>query len=366
MAWSMTFEKISIHPLNLDVAKTSFKKIAPSKEDYESVIEWLRDLTIEKALTERRQLRLLSDMNLFFKIYKKPIAKLTFNDLQTLKESLLNNNIHKKDKGNYSDSVKAGLSETLVRYLEHAHPKRLPEFVSKSNKPLRKWFIIKCKKKTPEVLTEQEVEKLFNTSKSIEGRFMIAVLFDAGCRIEEFANMRYEDFEEPTTNFPYYKIDFKEEYSKTEGRKIGLYWKHSTKSIAEFLATAKRQDMKERVFEKNYDAMRMFLTRHGMKILNKRVHPHMFRKSSATFYASKMNRQQMCVRYGWKFSSPMPDIYIQRKGIDEDRVKDVQLNDDISVLRKEILELKAKQEEYDKMFANVKKEALEIKQERIV
>ena len=29
-----------------------------------------------------------------------------------------------------------------------------------------------------------------------------------------------------------------------------------------------------------------------------------------------MNRQQLCIRYGWSFSSRMPDVYIARAGVD--------------------------------------------------
>ena len=43
---------------------------------------------------------------------------------------------------------------------------------------------------------------------------------------------------------------------------------------------------------------------------------HLFRHSSATYYADKMNRQQLCIRYGWAFSSDMPDIYISRAGVE--------------------------------------------------
>ncbi len=41
----------------------------------------------------------------------------------------------------------------------------------------------------------------------------------------------------------------------------------------------------------------------------------MLRHSSATYWAPKMNRYQLCAKYGWAFSSDMPDRYIGRKGI---------------------------------------------------
>ncbi|GAI14807.1 unnamed protein product, partial [marine sediment metagenome] len=188
---------------------------------------------------------------------------------------------------------------------------------------LNKWFKIPKENKTPEILKEFEVEKLYDACKTNAERYMIAVLFDLGCRAEEFLNIRFEDIIEPTENFPYYKIDLKEEYSKTEGRTPGLYWKYSTDAIKNHLEDLDKTDIKKQVFPKDYDAVRIFITRLGKKILNKRVHLHMFRKSSATHYANlDLGREKLCIRYGWKFSSNMPDIYIKRAGIKEEEIKE--------------------------------------------
>ncbi len=32
-------------------------------------------------------------------------------------------------------------------------------------------------------------------------------------------------------------------------------------------------------------------------------------------WAPKTNRYQLCAKYGWVFSSDMPDRYIERKGV---------------------------------------------------
>jgi len=362
----MTFQKIDIHPFNIETTKNRFKKIAPTEQEYKSVLEWLRQVTIEKGLTERRQLRLLGDLTLFFKIYNKSTNNITRGQLEDLKEKLLNDKILKQDSKPYSDTVKEGLTETLVRYLEYKYPKRMNSFISKTHKPLRSWFIMRSKKKTPEILTEQEIKNLHKEAKSLWQKYAIAVLFGSGARIEEFLNFRFEDFEAPTKNFPYYQIDIKEEYSKTLGRKVGLYWEYCTESIAKYLASIEKKDAKDRVLEVNYDAVRMFLTRLGKKVLNKRVHAHMFRKSSATFYASKLNRQQLCKKFGWTFSSDVVDVYINRAGVDEFEVKDVMLNDDISKVREESKELKTifelREKEYNQMFAHLKRELGRLKE----
>lgn len=347
----MAYEKIEIHDLNLENRKKGLRQHLPSNQEYTSILDHLRLLAngeiTGKNIGERRQVKLIDMFALFFKHVKKASASLTKEDLRKFKEDLLNDRIKKENGKPYSDETKEDCTETLVRYLETKYPSKLSAWASPTMS-FRKWFVIRATKKTPEYLSEQEIEQLYNTAKTIEGKFIIAVLFDSGARIEEFLNIRFEDIEQPTANFPYYKIDFKTEYSKTEGRKIGMYWKHSTEAIGKYLQLIEKKDMKQRLVESEYDAVRMYLTRLGAKVLGKRLHPHLIRKSSATYYADKLNRQQLCVRFGWKFSSEMPDVYISRAGVDEGKVKEIMFNDDLNVIKKENNELKTKYEIMEK------------------
>jgi len=172
--------------------------------------------------------------------------------------------------------------------------------------------------KTPDFLSEADVAKLFKACKSAEERFLIAVLFDTGARATEFHNIRFEDIHIPDGNANFVKVTLKEEYSKTKGRTISLYWKHSLEAVSDYVRERRVQRVRsvDPVFKKTYMAARLFLHRLGKKILGRSIHYHLFRHSSATHYASKMNRQQLCIRYGWTFSSDMPDIYISRAGVD--------------------------------------------------
>ena len=74
----------------------------------------------------------------------------------------------------------------------------------------------------------------------------------------------------------------------------------------------------------------------GKKILNKSIHFHLFRHSSATFYAPKLNRQQLCYRYGWKFSSDMPDVYISRAGMENKELDEQITNTELSDLQNKV------------------------------
>src|SRR3989344_3838241 len=186
--YSMAFKKISIHPLNLESRREHLKGLSPTIKDYESILRHLellaRGEVTCKPIGERRQQKIIDDFILFFKNVKKPTAQLTKADMQKFKDDFLNNRI-KKEHGNYADDTKEDCTEIIARFLECTYPKKVTSWTSSTGKPFRKWFVIRAEKKTPEVLNEDEVEKLFKSSKTIEGKFLIAVLFDSGARIEE-------------------------------------------------------------------------------------------------------------------------------------------------------------------------------------
>ena len=55
------------------------------------------------------------------------------------------------------------------------------------------WLDVRSRLRTPNFLTEAEVETLYRACRDARQRFLIAVLFDTGGRAEEFHNIRFED-----------------------------------------------------------------------------------------------------------------------------------------------------------------------------
>lgn len=321
----MTFQKIAIHNRNLDARISSMRNWKISNEDKEDLLLFLRDLSIGKInqgkkICEARQLKYLEILKITLNYFKKPTSKIVLGDMENFDLDLSKNKIKRNDGKPYSEETKGDIRRLFKVYLKwklKSQPLIFTELTS--------WIDTRVSKiRTPEFLSEEEVEKLYKSCKNARERFLITVLFDSGARAEEFHNIRYEDIIPPSNNQNYYKITLKEEYSKTCGRTIGLYWKYSNEAIKEFLEERIKNGIKsgEPVFNITYDASRLFLSRFGLKILNKRVHFHLFRHSSATFYSIKLNRQELCYRYGWKFSSDMPDTYISRSGIMERQVEE--------------------------------------------
>jgi integrase len=280
-----------------------------------------------KRLSDRTLSKNLTLLKRSLEIINKQTSKITKEDIEKFDKKLTKDNL--KSIGDYRLVLQVFLKWKLG---------------IEKNQKIAGWLETKTKKKTPNYLNEREIEKLFDNCKSSSERFLIAVLFDTGARAEEFLNIRYEDIQLPEKDQAFVKIALKEEYSKTKGRTISLYWKYSLNSVKSFLDERIEGGIKsnEQVYNKSYDAIRMFLSRLGKKVLKKDINPHLFRHSSATYYASKVNRQELCYRYGWAFSSDMPDIYISRAGMENK-----ELDERFKATELEELQKKIEKEKFD-------------------
>ena len=69
----------------------------------------------------------------------------------------------------------------------------------------------------------------------------------------------------------------------------------------------------------------------------------------------KMNRYQLCAKYGWAFSSDMPDRYIERKGIIFDQIAEKGDVDQATRLQKENRNLMEKVERLEQEYNKLRK-----------
>lgn len=314
--------KIEVHSNDKFVKKLEnvpkWKVPESTKKEILEFIEKARigQVQLGKQLSNRTLSKYLSLLKHSLEIINKQTDKLTKPDIEKFDRELTKENL--RTAGNYRLCLKIFFKWKL------GEAKQIE---------LTSWLDTKEKKKTPDYLSEQEIEKLYKNCKCSSERFLIAVLFDSGARAEEFLNIRYEDIQMPDKGSNFVKLTLKEEYSKTKGRVISLYWKHSLESVRDFIKEREQEGIKsnEPVYNKTYDGVRMFLVRLGKKVLNKDAHPHLFRHSSCTYYATRLNRQELCYRYGWAFSSDMPDVYISRAGMEskqlDEKFKSTELED---------------------------------------
>ncbi len=205
-------------------------------------------------------------------------------------------------------------------------------------------------------LTREEVEKLADACNNRE-RAIILVLFDSGARIEEFLNIRIGDLTKKNEEGrSYYQIRIK--HSKTKPRTISV--PICTKAMDTWLVAHPDKDNPQaQLFPVTYDGVRVFLQRLGVSLLKKKVYPHLFRHSSATYYCNRLNQYQLCYRYGWSMTSKQPQRYIDREGINEEKTAETVHFDDMNKLKQENRKLQESlamlKTEQDKMMSALEK-----------
>lgn len=328
--------KIEIHNRNIGARLESLKQWNISQSIKEDILNFLKDLELGKVnrgkrISNARQLKYLDLLRTPLEYLNKLPEDLGNKDIENFERDLTTDKICSRKGMPYSSETKRDLRIALKIFLKW----KIGESKAVS---LIGWIDTRRVNKTPDYLKESEVEKLYKACKNDKERFLIALLFDSGARAEEFMNIRYEDIEIPKNSDNFVKLTLKEEYSKTKGRVISLYWKNTLEVIRDYLKEREYQGIRSSspVFEGSYDSARFFLMRLGKKILKKSIHFHLFRHSSATYYATKLNRQELCYRYGWKFSSDMPDTYISRAGMESKQLDEKFQATEIESLQKKL------------------------------
>jgi integrase len=310
-------ERILIHRIDLIGRKESIKKWKLIESEKKYLYRFLEELELGrvnkgKKICHSRICKYIESLKVMLCFFNKDLKKLNLKDVEGLERAFTLGTIKSNKEKLYAHNTLVDLRRILKIYTKW----RVGAIKAEK---LVGWLDTRDKIVTPDYLSEQQIESLYKHCKSHHERYLVAVLFDSGARATEFHNIRYEDVKLPDPKDNYVKINLKEEYSKTKGRNISLYWKHSSEAVKDYLQERIREGIKpdDPVYNYTYDSAKNFLMRLGKKVLGRRIYLHLFRHSSATYYASKLNRQQICYRYGWKFSSDMPDIYISRAGMND-------------------------------------------------
>jgi site-specific recombinase XerD len=192
---------------------------------------------------------------------------------------------------------------------------------------ITKWIkasISKKDKKLPEdLLTEEDIKKMIDCAKKNRDKAIVALLWDIGARIGEIGNLRIKHikFDERgatvnlkgKTGYRRVRAVFSVEYLQA--------WllEHPDRNNADApLWTT--FDSKENLMKPlHYNPISLKIKRLAMEAgINKKIHPHLFRHSRATYMAKFLTEAQMNVYFGWTLSSGMPAIYVHLSGRDVD------------------------------------------------
>jgi len=173
--------------------------------------------------------------------------------------------------------------------------------------------------KNPEdMLTEEEVQKMIDARDTPRDRAFIATLYESGCRIGEILTLKLNQV----------KFD---EYGgqllvngKTGFRRVRVI--ASVPYLTEWINKHPRKDDREsplwlskQLNNFSYGAAVQILQGTAkLAGISKRVNPHNFRHSRASFIANYLTEAQMNEYFGWAQGSDMTSIYVHLSGRDVD------------------------------------------------
>ena len=170
-----------------------------------------------------------------------------------------------------------------------------------------------------ELLTEDEVLNLIAAAKSPRDKALIGLMWDVGGRIGEIANIKIKNL-----TFDEYGMSVLLN-GKTGPRRVRAVWSiQYIQSWLEMHPDKKNNDAILWVNSNNktvsYQAIRKQLIRITNRSgVNKKITPHLFRHSRATYLARHLTEAEMNIYFGWVQGSDMAATYVHLSGRDVDK-----------------------------------------------
>lgn len=220
------------------------------------------------------------------------------------------------DKRDYSEWTKYGFKIVIKKFFKWLNGNE--EFP-----PEVKWLKIRqknCNNKLPEeLLTESEVKKLIECASKERDKAFISMLYETGCRIGEVLTLKIKNisFDELGARVSV--------FGKTGSRRVRIIssvsylqsWlnKHPDRNNVEAFIWI-REDNNELI---GYNRIRILLSRLAKKAgISKKVNPHSFRHSRASFLANYLTESQLKEVLGWDQASKMASVYVHLSGRNTD------------------------------------------------
>jgi integrase len=259
----------------------------------------------------------------------KNLDEVTEQDIDQFRKNLRCDLYRQQDGKAFSELTKRDIEYKVMRpFFQWMGKRDMVEFVSSYNEI----------KEVP-AISRESVLKIINVA-SIREKVIFAILFDGGLRADEFLNVRYSDIKDDERHSKgYYKVRVVK--SKTKPRTVHLWMDETTEILDSWLDLNKNKlGTNEKLVSLSYPHFLNAVKRTAKKVLGIDVNPHLLRHSSATHYCHKLNQYQMCKRYGWTMGSKMPQIYIDREGVDMEDLSEKITTENAVTYRKEVNQLR--------------------------
>ncbi len=279
-------------------------------QENKGIILKFKEFCVLQGIGQAKIDRYLQDCIKFGRMLKKPFSEATKDDVMKVIVEIEESPLSFQTKNGFKILVKK-----LFKCIRGTPGKKdYPQEVN--------WISLGSganKNKLPEeLLTEQEIESIIRHTDTIRDKALISCLAESGCRISEIGNMKIKhvSFEEHGARLSV--------SGKTGARKILIIssapylqqWinQHPFNSDSENYLWITAQNGLV-CYERILAILKKAARRAGIK---KRIYPHLFRHSRATFLASIMSDASLKQYCGWTQGSKMASVYIHMSGKDTD------------------------------------------------
>ncbi|MGV8140949.1 MAG: tyrosine-type recombinase/integrase [Candidatus Woesearchaeota archaeon] len=316
---------------------------------------------LNEGLSQRRLKKLRNSFKTILRgLGGKEINSIGRSDLEDFINRLNRNEFKSLDGLNYSGNTKSDIKKFIKQLFKwykgnnEVYPVEvvwIKTRISKDEKPIEK-----------EVMSFDDAVRLENAFEKVEYKILTIMLFDSGFRIAEMLSVRKKDLTWEEYDGTKKCFWIKCNISKTYVRKIPIPL--FTEDIQQFANSTyfKGLNEDELLFSKCYSTVRKIIDERAQKILHRRITPHLFRHSSATFYARELDGDtlKLAHRYGWSLSSDELKTYVRMSGSYERASAKKVYENETGKLKSRITEL---EEELTTFKANMEKIKMTIMKE---
>ncbi|MFH0836984.1 MAG: tyrosine-type recombinase/integrase [Candidatus Aenigmatarchaeota archaeon] len=278
-----------------------------SSANKELILKYKRECYAE-GLTTMRIVRCMYHVRKLSEWFDKDFETATLEDVKDL--------VIRIERSEYSNWTKRGLKivlRKLFRYIKGTGKKNPSEV---------DWIVLGKKgdlvKLPEEMLSEDEIKRLIDVADTERDRAFASLLYESGCRIGEILGLCMKH-----VNFDQYGAIINVD-GKTGRRRLRIIssvpyimnWmdKHPEKNNPESPLWISRG-----MTQLKYATFVQILERLKKRAkIKKKVNPHNFRHSRATYLANHLTEAQMKEFFGWRQSSEMASVYVHLSGRDVD------------------------------------------------
>jgi len=290
------------------------------------IAAYLRDAELGKTILkgQHRKIgikRLVKSLGYLKKMslewFKKPFDEVTQEDMEdfvlNLERGILT---HSKENKPYTSESQAGIKKFIKKFWKwlKGNNKHHPDMVE--------WIDTSSEEPDLPVITKEEFDILLSHTTHPAMKFLLVSFFVGGVRREEFFTLHIENYD-ISGDIPVMNLQVSKTYKRPIG--IDLY----SDIVLHYLKNVHPEKNNPKAYaypfsDTNADKQLYRLLKKALpqRADEKNMSFHMFRRSSATYYAQYLSHFQMCVKYGWSMNSDMPQRYIKRANL---VVKDISI-----------------------------------------